>query len=484
MTLPLSELLSILPLLIIAAAAVAILLVVSFHRNQTLSAMLTLGSLLLAGISLPIARSESPQQVSPLLRIDDFAIFFMGLLLAAALVVTLLAHSYLKKYRMERSELYILLLLSELGALTLTASNHFISFFLGLELLSVPLYVMIGYVFSKEQALEATTKYLFLAATSSAFLLFGMALVYAELGTMEFPALSRFPQPADSHSAYLLAGSLLIFTGAGFKLSLVPFHMWTPDVYQGAPAPVTAYLASVSKGCVVAVLLRFVTAVDFNLHPGLVWMLTVVAATSMLAGNCLALLQNNIKRILAYSSITHLGYILVAFLVGGANGASAATFYLVAYFAATLAAFGAVGQLSPGDREADSLNDYRGLYSQRPGTAAVPSLAVFSLIGLPLTAGFMGKFALIRAGAESGLWGLLILLVASSAIGIFPYLRIIISMYSSPQDSTTAARRPSPSWSVGAVLGGLTLLTLAIGLYPEPLLQLIQTVVHSLVETQ
>ncbi len=474
-----------LPLVVVAATAVTVMLVISFYRNQTVSAILTLAGLLLAGACLPLAWGGEPYRIAPLVLIDDFAIFYLGLLLVASFAVTVLSHSYLEKYRMERGEFYILLLLSVLGALTLAVSDHFVSFFLGLELLSVSLYVMIGYLFTKEKAVEAAVKYLFLAAATSAFLLFGMALIYAELGTMEFAAIvESLTRDGGVRSPYLLAGSVLILAGAGFKLSVVPFHMWTPDIYQGAPAPVTAYLATVSKGCVVAVLLRLFSGIDLELHSGLFLVLAVVAASSMIAGNLLALLQDNIKRILAYSSIAHFGYLLVAFIAGGTNGAAAATFYLVTYFAATLIAFGTIGFLSPTDQEADTVEDYRGLFWLRPGPAALLSIALFSLLGLPLSAGFMGKFFLIGAGTGAGLWTLLILLAASSAIGLYYYLRVVVAMYSSADGNTVkergSAAAPPFSASVVTILVLLALFTIAIGVYPEPMINLIQSVAESL----
>lgn len=483
----LHDLQAILPLIIVATAAVTVLLVISFHRDQTVSALLTIAGLVLAGASLALSRGPSPILIEPLFRIDNFARFYIGLLLAAASAVAIFSHSYLEKYRMERGEFYILLLLSVLGALTLAVADHFISFFLGIELLSVSLYVMIGYIFTKEKAVEASVKYLFLAGATSAFLLFGMALLYAELGAMAFPDLAvRLAVEGDLRSPYIVAGTVLIIAGAGFKLSVVPFHMWTPDVYQGAPTPVTAYLATASKGCVVAVVLRFVSQFDLAAQPGILLVLSVVAAASMLVGNLLALLQDNLKRLLAYSSIAHFGYLLVAFVASGPAGAAAATFYLVTYFPATLLAFGVVGYLSPSDREADTVRDYRGLFWRRPWPAALLSLALFSLIGLPLTAGFMGKFFLVSAGAETGLWTLLILLAASSAIGLYYYLRVIIAMYTPTRErdrntgSEVLAATPPFAASITAVLVLLALFLVAAGLYPGPVIALIHAVSESL----
>ncbi len=482
-----SDLQALLPHIVVAATAVAVMLVISFYRNQTVSAVLTVAGLFAAAACLPFVWSAEADAVPPLFRVDPFGCFHIGLLLTASVAVTVFSHSYLEKYRMERGEFYILLLLSVLGALVLTVADHFISFFLGLELLSVSLYVMVAYIFTKKRAVEAGVKYLFLAAATSAFLLFGMALIYAELGTMAFPEIAAELGGGDGlRSPYLLAGTVLVVAGAGFKLSVVPFHMWTPDIYQGAPAPVTAFLATVSKACVVVVLLRFLAAFDSDAVPGLYLALTVVACASMLTGNLLALLQDNIKRILAYSSIAHFGYLLVAFVAGGPAGAMAATFYLVTYFAATLVAFGVVAYLSPSDREADTVADYRGLFWSRPGPAALLSLALFSLVGLPLTGGFMGKFFLVGAGAEARLWTLLLVLAVSSAISIYYYLRVVVAMYSSIEDtpqtrelSEPFAATPPYGNTVGAVQALLALGLLVLGLYPQPVLAMIQSVTRT-----
>ncbi|TVR54428.1 MAG: NADH-quinone oxidoreductase subunit N [Puniceicoccaceae bacterium] len=467
---------ALLPFMCVAAAAVIVMLVISFYRNQTLSAILTLAGLLVALASLPIAWSHAPRAIPPLLRVDSFALVHLALLLVGTVAVTVFSQRYLEKYRMERGEFYILLLLSALGALILAAADHFVAFFLGLELLSVSLYVMVGYIFVKEKALEAAVKYLFLAGLTSALLLFGLALIYAALGSMEFSALAAAVAGApDGLSPFLVAGMLLVFAGAAFKLSVVPFHLWTPDIYQGAPAPVTAFLATVSKGCVVAVLLRFFAPLDPASQTGLFSALAAVAGASMIVGNLLALLQDNLKRILAYSSIAHFGYILVAFLAGGENGPAAATFYLVTYFAATLIAFGVIGYLSPTDQEADTVADYRGLFWRRPGSAALLSIAIFSLLGLPLTAGFMGKFFLVAAGAAAGLWPLLIILTVSATLGIFYYLRIIIAMYSGEGRKSEGRTADAPFAPTSAtVLVLLAVLLIVIGIAPEPLLAFIQ----------
>lgn len=503
------DLVALVPWIVLAAAAVATLLAIAFRRSYRLTAILALGGLVLAALTLPLAATAAPRLVTSLVVVDAFALFFTGLLLAAATVVGVLAHGYLAHGHPaqgplaplteaagpweDREEFFVLLLLATLGAAVLVASLHFASFFLGLELLSVSLYGLLAYQRGRERALEAGFKYLILAATSSAFLLFGIALIYARQGTLAFGQGSAIGgselSPAQGPDLLWLTGLAMVIVGFGFKLGVVPFHLWTPDVYEGAPAPVTAFVATVSKGAVFALLLRFFAGLQPEWFQPLYLGLTAVAVASMFAGNLLALLQSNIKRLLAYSSIAHLGYLLVAFLAGGTRAATAVSFYLVAYFVTTLGAFGVVTVLSDGDREADAdaLDDYRSLFWQRPWLAAVLTASLFSLAGMPLTAGFVGKLYLVAAGVGASLWLLAISLVVSSAIGLYYYLRVIVVMYQRPaQEGTEPTPTPPRSRAAVSLAGGLTLALLALtllwlGIYPAPLLDLIERAIAGLV---
>ncbi|MCC5834150.1 MAG: NADH-quinone oxidoreductase subunit N [Opitutales bacterium] len=465
-----ADLQALLPILIVAGGALLVMLVLSFKRSQTLSSLLTLLSLAAALASIPMAMSADADRIAPLLVIDSFGFFYQGLMLILTMVVTIFAHSYLEKFRMERGEFYILLLLSLVGAIALAQASHFVSLFLGIELLSVSLYIMVGYIFTRAKAIEAAVKYLFLAAVTSAFLLFGMALIYARLGSMDFITIAHLLREHPLDDPYLLAGSVLMFVGIGFKLSVVPFHQWTPDIYQGAPAPVTGYLATVSKIAVMAVTLRFFYSMDLHQQPGIAAALTLIAAASMLVGNLLALFQDNVKRLLAYSSIAHIGYILVAFIAGGERGPEAVTFYLSIYSLALLAAFGVIAYLSPSDRDSDTIDHYRGLFWSRPWIAVAFSIALFSLIGLPLTAGFMGKLFLVSAGIQAEEWLLVIWLAANSAIGLYYYLRIVIAMYQTSDDPQSEDSTAPPfALIIGTVIGLLVLSIVWFGLHPESL---------------
>src|SRR5262245_32938564 len=471
------DLIALSPLLTIAAATVALMLVIAIHRDARVALLCSLAGIALGFAMLPVASSRAPRQVTPLLILDKYALFYLGLLFITAFVVALLAYGYWGKLKGQSEEFYLALLLATTGGAALVMSNHFASFFLGLELLSVSLYVLIAYPRERERSVEAGIKYLILAAASAAFLLFGMALVYAELGTMEFARMAAGMMGGDVRRELLFTGQAMIFVGVGFKLAVAPFHIWAPDVYEGAPAPVTAFVATVSKGAVLALLVRYFANLGVEVFQTFFPALAVIAIASMFVGNLLALAQNNVKRILAYSSIAHLGYLLVAFLAGGRLGATAVAFYLVAYFVTNLIAFGVVTVLS-GRREADELEDYRGLFWRRPWPATIFLTALLSLGGIPLTAGFMGKFYILMAGVGSALWLLAIILVVNTMISFYYYLRVAFMMFrDAPEGEAAPVAAPSLSFMGAATLAVLALLLVWIGVYPGPLVHTIQSMV-------
>lgn len=471
-----AEFYALLPLLIAAGAASILTAVAGFYRKHGFVAGFTMAALLLSFASLFIAASYAPVTVTPLLVVDGFALFFMGLIFAAVFAVTLLSYGYNGGAEGRHTEYYILLLLSALGAAVLAGSRHFASFFLGLETLSVSLFGLVAYMRST-RGNEAGLKYLVLAGASSAFLVFGMALVYAAAGSMEFTAVSGLavrgagPLPA--------AGMAMIIAGAGFKLAVVPFHGWTPDVYEGAPAPVGALVASVSKGAVVVVLMRLFGGAVVSAGP-LFTFLAAVAVASMFAGNLLALFQENVKRVLAYSSIAHLGYLLVAFLSSGTIGAGAVAFYMAAYFVSIIGAFGVVTVLSVNGSDMELLESYRGLAWRRPMIAVIFTAMLLSLAGIPLTAGFIGKFYLVAAGAASSMWVLVLSLALSSVIGFYYYLRIILVLFSpSPElQGAPFEARIHPAGS--AALIALSFVLIFLGVYPGPFLTLVSTAASTL----
>ncbi len=455
---------ALLPLLILAGTPLAVMLAVS-ARMRAASVAIALAGLAGAFGSIWLALPLTPRLVGTILVSDRYALIYTGLIAAVTFACVLLAWGYFRTRAEHPEELYILLLIASLGSAVLAWSNHFASFFLGLEILSVSLYGLIAYERDLKISIEAGVKYLVLAAASASFLLFGMALIYFEVGTMTFDQIATAAARPGVSELMLLIGAVLIVVGVGFKLALVPFHMWTPDIYEGAPAPVTAYIATASKAAVFAVLLRYYGTAAGG--PALFAILAAIAIASMLAGNVLALRQSNVKRILAYSSIAHLGYVLVALLAGGSRGDTAAVFYLIAYSATTVGAFAVVAIVSGREREADRLEHYRGLFWSRPALTAVFTTMLLSLAGLPATAGFIGKFYLIAAGGAAGRWFLIIILAAASTIGLFYYLRVIVMMYSPAPQAPPFAGAQAVSVVEGFVLGALTLIVLWLGVYPN-----------------
>jgi NADH-quinone oxidoreductase subunit N len=387
----------------------------------------------------------------------------------------MISFPYFERREERKEEYYILLILATLGSSMLLISKHFISLFLGLEILSVALYAMIAYLRKRERSDEAGIKYLILAAFSSAFLLFGMALVYVETGTMDFERIGEFLRGVHEMPLTIVGGIGLMIVGMGFKLGLVPFHLWTSDVYEGAPAPVTAFIATVSKGGMIILLVRFFITVDGYQYRPLVLTFVVLSIASMFVGNFLALRQDNVKRLLAYSSIAHMGYVLVAFLAGDGLGVEAVCFYLVAYFATSLGAFGIIALLSDEDRDAERIDDYRGLLWSRPLVATAFIVMLLSLAGIPLTAGFVGKYYLIAAGVSVERWVLVLFLALNSVIGLYYYIRIIAVMFERPTEKSESELHSRTYWVNMMTLFMLTILIIWFGVSPEGMISLIRS---------
>lgn len=475
----LSDFIPILPLLILGSGAIVVMLQIAFFRHHRLAWLLTLLTYLGAVASLPFLARALPAQVTSLILVDPYALYFLGLMVIGGLVVATLSYGYLRDVHGNQEEYYVLLLLATVGACVLVVSNHFASFFLGLGILSVPLYVMISYPKEGRAPLEAGFKYLILSAAASAFLLLGMAFIYDQLGTLEFSRLQLANPVAGASHLFLLVGYGLLAVGIGFELALVPFHVWTPDVYQGAPAPVTGFIATVAKGSLFVLFLRFFGQPAIHADRSLWWMFAVICIASMLAGNLLALLQSNLKRILAYSSIAHLGYLLIPLLALGPSARPAVAFYLTAYFAVTLGAFGVVSALSSPEHEVEDLEEYRGLFYRRPGLAVVLTISLIALAGVPPTAGLLMKFYVAAAGMEASLWFLLILLVVASVVGVFYYMRVVLVLCRRPNEE---ALLPLPvrllSRGEGIALVVLGGIVMVLGVYPTPFFQFLERMVN------
>ncbi len=467
-----ADVVALLPLVIVAYGAVVVLLVGAFWRSHTAVATICLFTIVAAFISLFAAAPLAPRQVTLLLHVDTFALSYMGLFLLGSLFIVIFSHGYLERTALASEKYYGLILLAVLGMLVLSASIHFVSFFVGVEALSVALYGLIGHAVRRPSSLEAGLKYLVLAGAALAFLLFGMAMLYSEFGTMGFVALRSGMSDGRNWTPLVLFGIGLIIVGFGFKLAVVPFHTWAPDVYQGAPAPISALIATGSKAAVFALLVRFSSAIVLQDHASLAMLVQVLSIITMFGGNLLALFQRNIKRLLAYSSIAHIGYLLIPVLAGGAEGISSIGFYFASYFVTTIAAFGVVSVLSTEGGEAEDLDDYRGLGLRRPWLGAALALAMLSLAGIPLTVGFIAKLYIFAAAAHSGLWVLLVIGVLNSGLAAYYYLRVLSILYLHPASADARWPDADPASMVGLVV--LSCVLVFFGIYPAPLISLAQ----------
>jgi len=461
-----------LPLIMVAATAVAVLLGIAWRRDHTVTVAVSV-----LGLGLALIAQAFAWQVIPLhtllLEFDGLALLAGLLILASTLACAILSHAYLESFHERREEFYVLLLCAAAGGMVLAASRHLASLFIGLELLSMPLYGMLAYAFHEQRSLEAGIKYLILSAAASAFLLFGMALLYAQTGELRIDVLMASLN--QSEGVWGLAGIGLMLVGLGFKLSVVPFHLWTPDVYEGGPGPAATFLATASKVAVFALLMRLMLSTPVLQSEWLRAVLTVLALASMLVGNLLALTQSNLKRILGYSSIAHFGYLLTVLVVADGLAAETGGVYLVTYVLSTLAAFGVVILVSntAGGEDAAALHYYRGLFWRRPYLTAVLTVSMLSLAGIPATVGFIGKFYLIALGVESQRWWLVGGILLGSAIGLYYYLRVTITLFMAQPGMRR--RDASDDWGVragGLVVLGVAGLVILLGIYPTPMIEL------------
>jgi NADH-quinone oxidoreductase subunit N len=467
-------LLPVLPLIVIAATLVVGMIALSVRRNHRFIFYLTLTGIAAAFASLLALSRIVPQAGGLLFFADSFALFYGGLILAGGFATIILSHDYLKGRTESPEEFYLLMLGALLGGLALIGARHFVSFFLGLETLSISLYALIGYHRERPVQTEGAIKYLVLSGVSSAFLLFGMAVIYGLSGTMGFDRLARWMAGLARDPFLALSGLVFMLIGMGFKLGVVPFHLWTPDVYESAPAPVTGFIATVSKGSIFALLLRFFGQTDLFGQPKLLTVFLVISIASMFVGNLLALFQRNVKRLLAYSSIAHFGYMLVAFLSTGPLRVTAVTYYLAAYFATTIGAFGVVTLLSTKEKEAGSIDDYEGLFRRRPWLAGCFTVILLSLAGMPFTAGFVAKIYVVAAGTASLSWLPVLTLIVTSAIGLFYYLRLIFAVFGDAGlESRPVAALP---WKGRVVMTLLFVLLVWWGVYPVHLIRVIELI--------
>ena len=365
-------------------------------------------------------------EARPFVRLDRFANFAIAVVALGSLLSCLLSYQYMRELRIQYGEYYALILLATSGMILLVSAVDLVAVFLGIELLSIPIYVLAGFDRRRLRSNEAALKYFLVGSFASAILLYGMALLYGATGATDFAAIRRAFQPAEPLAAIGLA---LVVVGFTFKISAVPFHQWTPDVYEGAPTSVTAFMSVTVKVAAFAGLMRIVEAAFGGGSDGIRDVLWWLAALTMIVGNVMAVIQENVKRLLAYSSVAHAGYVLMGLVAGTQAGHSAMLFYLFGYVFTNLGAFGVVIALAHRGRDADRIEDFAGLARTRPGLAALMTLFMISLAGIPGTVGFAGKLQVFLAAVREGYVGLTLIAVLTSLVSIYYYLRVPVAMY-------------------------------------------------------
>ena len=473
-----------LPELLLIGGAVVLLLVVATTRRRppwlwTLITLVTGAASMAASLWVWFdVRDDGPRRiVADALVVDGFAAFFMVLVSATVILGALLAGGYLEREGFEGPEFHALMLLSASGGVIMASANDLIVLFLGLEILSIALYVLAGFDGRRLESREAAMKYFILGSFSSALFLYGVALVYGATGSTNLGSIRDFLAGNLAPSGgVLLAGVALLLVGLGFKVAVVPFHTWTPDVYQGAPSPATGFMAAAAKAAGFAGLLRvfFTTFSTLRLDwRPVVWVLAVV---TLLVGSVLAVVQNDIKRMLAYSSISHAGYVLIGLQAASDNGIAGSLFYLLAYTFMVLGSFAVVTVVGRrGDTDHD-LSAYRGLAARRPALAMAFTIFLLAQAGVPFTTGFLAKFYVISAAVEARSYALGLIGMLSAVIAAFFYLRITVLMYAQPAEAERATDGHAPSRllpvpvTTGLAVTAAVAFTVAFGLVPSPMI--------------
>ncbi|HSR57146.1 MAG TPA: NADH-quinone oxidoreductase subunit N [Candidatus Binataceae bacterium] len=468
------------PLIVVAVAAIVVLLVgvrVDDEESDGLG-WLSIAALAIAFVLTLAMTGQNALTFSGALVVDDFTVFFELAILFAAGVVVLMSLSYADETRLPGAEYYSLILFAALGMMLMAAADDLIIIFLGLETMSLSIYVLAGLKRSDPRSNEAAFKYFLLGAFSTGFLLYGIALIYGATGTIKLePIRVALSRGVALGNPLLLLGLAMMLIGFGFKIAAVPFHMWTPDAYEGAPTPITAYMATGVKLAAFAGFLRV-----FSLHLTAVsiqwsWVLWVVAALTMTVGNVVAVVQTNIKRMLAYSAIAHAGYLLVAMTAVVPQAGAAMLYYLLGYVFGNLGAFGVVTALERRGEAGDMISDYRGLAQRQPGLAAAMAIFLFSLTGVPPLVGFLGKFYVFSAALAAGLVWLVVIAVLNSVMAAYYYIYVIVAMYM--QEGGVAVARVSARPGLVAAIAIALIGTILIGIYPQPYMAAATTAFNS-----
>ncbi len=469
------ELLPLLPEIVLSVCGTLVMVLDAALGNsrKALLGVLALAGIYCAGVGALLSNQRPGEAFSGMVTVDNAATFFRLLVAVVGFLTVLGSMSYLRRESLPQGEFYALILFSLAGQGLMAVASELILLFLGLEISSLATYVLTGFLRRDARSSEAALKYFFLGSFATAFLLYGVALTYGATGATRLTAIRQALDKPDTNLSLVALAAALLLVGIGFKVSAAPFQVWTPDVYQGAPSPVAGFLSTAPKAAAFAMLLRVFFIGMPQAAPAWTPMLWILALLSMTVGNFGALLQTNIKRLLAYSSIAHAGYVLVAFTARTDHGVTAALVYLAVYGFMNLGAFLVVSHLAgPGERYLD-LEDYAGLGERQPFLAALLALFLLSLIGVPLTAGFFGKFYIFRAAVNAGLIWLAVLGLLNSALAAYYYLKVLVVMYMRAPAPDAPAPEPLPA-ALAATLVISAGATLVLGVRPGRLVDFVQ----------
>lgn len=466
-----------------------LLIVLVFDMIDAISKK-TLGWMTIVGAGIALWKSiemlqagTNLNQFNDMFRIDSYSLFFNIIFLVSTILVALISISYLGRDDKKQGPYYLLVLLATLGMMLMAAGNELIIIFLGLELMSLSLYVLAGYFRESPASSEAGMKYLLLGAFASAFFLYGIALIYGAAGTTSIPGIAE-KLTAESQSPLLLAGTFLLIVGFGFKVAIVPFHQWAPDVYEGAPTTIAAFISAGPKAAGFAAFIRIFMEALPDIQTEWGGVVVLLAMLTMTVGNIIAIAQTNIKRMLAYSSIAHAGYVLIGLAAANSDGESSAMFYLLIYCVMNIGAFGAVILARTADGESLTISDYAGLGFRKPLLGGFLTLMLLSLAGFPPTAGFVGKFYIFKSAVQAAVqpdvvntWlvSLVVVGAINTAISAFYYLRVVVTMYMrEPEEELEFTPYPS-TLVIGLVLAAIGVLL--IGILPSLLVNPAQNAV-------
>lgn len=469
----------VLPALILGVAGLLATLLGLFVRKgaATVGAIIGFTAVLIALAANAPLRFMNTPAFSGMIVLDTFSWFFNVLILLSVGLTILISMKYLTDQGLDLYEYFAILLFSSVGMMFMVSGTHLLMIFVGLETLSIGVYVLTGVLPKSSKASEASLKYLLLGSFSSALFLYGAALLYGASGSLSLAGLAKYFQ-SGSISTMGLIGMGLLLVGFSFKVAAVPFHMWTPDVYDGAPSPITGFMSVGVKAAAFAAFLRVFFECFGSVQVTWSHILWILAVLTMILGNLAALVQSNIKRMLAYSSIAHAGYILIGMVAGTAMGAAGILYYLLAYIFTNLGAFAVVTMVGRKGEANISIDDYRGLGKSHPALALAMSIFLFSLAGIPPTAGFIGKFTIFGAAIASGYIWLVIIGVLTSAASVFYYFRVVMKMYMEAPEVEPESLKFSPSMALALTL--TVMVVLYIGIFPTTYLNLATESVKSL----